>query len=155
MLVCNAAAAIISPDIVTVPSVLDLSTTITKTVEATSKEQTATTTTTTHSPVNNTVCYDSVGCFSNFPPFDNAQDVLPQSPTDIGTIFLLYTSNDPDLKEPYQLDHMNETLLVDSRYDPTLPTKFIIHGFSNTIKTKWLYEMKDELLKKVGHITGI
>lgn len=149
MLVCNTAAVIISPVDVTAPSVPAFSTTITKIVETTSKEQIASTTT--DSLINNTVCYETVGCFSNFPPFDNAQNVLPQSPADIGTTFLLHTSSDPDSKEPYQLDHMNETLLVESRFDAALPTKFIIHGFTNNIKTKWLYEMKDELLKKVGN----
>ena len=96
---------------------------------------------------NHTVCFDFVGCFNNLPPFDNAQQVLPLSPQAIGTTFLLYTHD--RLTEPVIIDHVNERLLVGSNYDPKLSTKFIIHGFTNTIRTKWLYTLKDALLRKV------
>ena len=99
--------------------------------------------------VQHTVCYDTVGCFYNYPPFDIANEALPESPEKVGTTFLLYTSADTASNGTYVIDHVNETLLDESRYNPSLPTKFIIHGFSNTIKSKWLYVMKDELLKKV------
>ena len=118
-------------------------TTITSLYETTASQLETTTT------VRPTVCYDSVGCFNNLPPFDNAQEALPLSPERIGTKFLLYTSKDPDSNETFFINHVNETLLDESGYDPKLPTKFVIHGFINTIKTEWLYEMKDALLRKV------
>ena len=122
---------------------VDWNTTITQDVQTSTASSQKTTT------VQHTVCYDSVGCFYNYPPFDIANEALPESPKKVGTTFLLYTPADTDSNVTYVIDHVNETLLDESRYNPSLPTKFIIHGFSNTIKSKWLYAMKDELLKKV------
>lgn len=47
--------------------------------------------TTTSKPVNRTkqVCYEHVGCFSNAPPFDNADLVLPKSPKTIGKVLTI------------------------------------------------------------------
>ena len=122
---------------------LDWNTIITQDVQTSTASSQKTTT------VQHTVCYDTVGCFYNYPPFDIANEALPESPRKVGTTFLLYTSADTDSNVTYVIDHVNKTMLDESRYNPSLPTKFIIHGFSNTIESKWLYTMKDELLKKV------
>ena len=96
----------------------------------------------------NTICYAYVGCFDNYPPFDNADLDLPRSPEAIGTEFLLYTRRSWNTSQ-----HLNYSSLVsitNSLYKPSLKTKVIIHGFTNSIKSTWLYEMKDAFLKKVG-----
>ena len=41
---------------------------------------------------NSSICYKYVGCFNNYPPFDNSGGVLPSPPERVGTIFLLYTN---------------------------------------------------------------
>ncbi|XP_060587855.1 inactive pancreatic lipase-related protein 1-like [Ruditapes philippinarum] len=94
------------------------------------------------------VCYEHVGCFSNAPPFDNADLVLPKSPSDVGTQFLLFTREGPSGNVTNNITYTNTTDLENSYFSTSRPTKFIIHGFSNNIKTEWIYVMKDELLKK-------
>jgi hypothetical protein len=97
---------------------------------------------------NKTVCYIYVGCFDNFPPFDNANLDLPRSPEEVGTAFLLYTRRNWNTSQ--HLNYTSLTSITNSFYKSTAKTKFIIHGFSNTIKSVWLYDMKNAFLKKVG-----
>jgi hypothetical protein len=96
---------------------------------------------------NSTVCYKYVGCFDNFPPFDNAGLDLPQPPEEIGTEFVLYTRRNWNTSK-----HLNYTSLTSVRssfYNSSAETKFIVHGFTSSIKTMWLHEMKNALLQKV------
>ncbi|XP_062601983.1 uncharacterized protein LOC134263629 [Saccostrea cucullata] len=110
-------------------------------------QSTTTTTTTTVNPLaNKTVCYDHVGCFNNLPPFDNAAFDLPLSPNQIGTQFLLFTRrnrNNADI-----LDYVSHATVHNSHFSSTQKTKFIVHGFANSVKTAWLYAMKDAFLTK-------
>lgn len=93
------------------------------------------------------VCYDYVGCFNNLPPFDNAHLNLPQSPNQIDTQFLLFTRRNPH--NPDYLNYIFPTSIIYSNYQKTSATKIIIHGFSNSMITPWIYAMKDAFLKKV------
>ena len=95
-----------------------------------------------------TICYAYVGCFDNYPPFDNAALDLPRSPDEIGTEFLLYTRRSWNTSQ--HLNYSSLASVTNSLYKPSLKTKIIIHGFTNSIKSTWLYEMKDAFLKKVG-----
>ena len=38
-----------------------------------------------------------VGCFDNYPPFDNTGGVLPNPPEKVGTVLLLYTPDNKDV----------------------------------------------------------
>lgn len=106
------------------------------------------TTSTTENPYENrTVCYKYVGCFNNLPPFDNAAYDLPRSPEEIGTEFLLFTRRNPS--NPDRLDYVSQSSVVSSNFKSSAQTKIIIHGFANTVKTTWLYNMKDAFLTKV------
>lgn len=106
------------------------------------------TTSTTENPYENkTVCYKYVGCFNNLPPFDNAAYDLPRSPEEIGTEFLLFTQRNPS--NPDRLDYVSQSSVVSSHFQSSIQTKIIIHGFANTVKTTWLYNMKDAFLTKV------
>ncbi|XP_078317695.1 pancreatic lipase-related protein 2-like [Crassostrea virginica] len=93
-----------------------------------------------------TICYAYVGCFDNYPPFDNAALDLPRSPDEIGTEFLLYTRRSWNTSQ--HLNYSSLASVTNSLYKPSLKTKVIIHGFTNSIKSTWLYEMKDAFLKK-------
>lgn len=97
---------------------------------------------------NKTICYAYVGCFDNFPPFDNANLDLPRSPEEIGTEFVLYTRR--NWNSSHHLNYTSLTSIRNSFYKSTAKTKFIIHGFTNTIKSTWLHKMKDAFLKRVG-----
>ncbi|XP_061175612.1 uncharacterized protein LOC133184539 [Saccostrea echinata] len=108
--------------------------------------QSTTTTTTVNPLANKTVCYDHVGCFNNLPPFDNAAFDLPLSPNQIGTQFLLFTRRNKNNADT--LDYVSQTSVHNSHYMSTQKTKFIIHGFANSVKTVWLYAMKDAFLTK-------
>ena len=115
----------------------------------TSTVATTTKATTPNPNINKTICYRYVGCFDNFPPFDNANLFLPQSPETCGTQFFLFTRQNPNTS--VALDYKDPTPLQRSQFDPKKPTKFIIHGFNNNNKTKWLYELKDDFLFNVRH----
>ncbi|XP_078319407.1 pancreatic lipase-related protein 2-like isoform X3 [Crassostrea virginica] len=106
----------------------------------------ATNTTTQNPYANKTVCYDHVGCFNNLPPFDNAAFDLPRSPEEVGTEFLLFTRGNPS--SPDRLSYVSQTSISSSHYRGDIPTKIIIHGFANTVNTRWLYTMKDAFLAK-------
>lgn len=93
------------------------------------------------------MCYKYVGCFNNLPPFDNAAYDLPRSPEEIGTEFLLFTQRNPS--NPDRLDYVSQSSVVSSHFQSSIQTKIIIHGFANTVKTTWLYNMKDAFLTKV------
>ncbi|XP_052686465.1 pancreatic lipase-related protein 2-like [Crassostrea angulata] len=95
---------------------------------------------------NKTICYAYVGCFDNFPPFDNANLDLPLSPEAIGTEFLLYTRR--NWNNSQHLNYSSLTSITNSFYKSSLKTKIIIHGFTNSIKSTWLYGMKNALLTK-------
>lgn len=41
---------------------------------------------------NTSICYKYVGCFDNYPPFDNSGGVLPSPPERVGTKIILYTN---------------------------------------------------------------
>jgi hypothetical protein len=61
----------------------------------------------------------------------------------------LFTREGPSGNVTSNITYTNTTDLENSNFSTRRPTKFIIHGFSNNIKTEWIYIMKDELLKKV------
>ena len=61
--------------------------------------------------------------------------------------FLLYTKKNSN--QPQQLSWENPQYNRATNFDSTNPTKFIIHGFMDSIKiTGWTQTMKNELLKK-------
>ncbi|XP_074652888.1 pancreatic lipase-related protein 2-like [Tubulanus polymorphus] len=91
----------------------------------------------------NEVCFDGLGCFNNEHPFDNAALVLPDEPSEVGTVFYLFTRHSAS---PQLLDYTRQETLEQSFFDPSTPTKFIIHGFNNDGKTSWVTEIVIALL---------
>ncbi|CAG5121725.1 unnamed protein product [Candidula unifasciata] len=98
----------------------------------------------------NEVCYDKLGCFSTADPFTSSQrpiSVLPQSTDKIRTTYILYTRE--RRPEPQTLDARNpENILKVWPSFSSRPTKWIIHGFFQTVRTwSWMKELAEELLK--------
>ncbi|WAR23442.1 LIPR2-like protein [Mya arenaria] len=106
---------------------------------------------TTRKPINHTreVCYDTIGCFNNRPPYISS---LPWSPQKIDVHFLLYTREWPSGNETVRIVYNDTESLRNSNFSTTRPTKFVVHGFLNDMKSPWPYVMKDELLKKVSEL---
>ena len=89
-----------------------------------------------------TVCYSLAGdngttCFSNDPPFDNANDYLPQSPDTIDTKFVHYTKNG---NEQIYADNLASSNDLQQR-----ETQIIVHGFGGGFD-QWATDMATALL---------
>lgn len=86
-------------------------------------------------------CFPTSIGFKDEWPFDTSAGKLPTSADEIDPIFEFYG---PGRDQPINLDYKYlSTLskLVD--FDPTVPTKFIIHGFGNTLnESEWITDMR-------------
>ena len=92
-----------------------------------------------------TVCYDGYGCFINTYPFwdllTRQLSLLPQTPSHIATKFVLFTR-----QNAYSGD------IITSRDSGTYfgankMTRFIVHGFLDTIDKQWVIDMKNAILR--------
>ncbi|CAF1680057.1 unnamed protein product, partial [Didymodactylos carnosus] len=92
------------------------------------------------------ICFDIVGCFNNNDPFNNANNELPQSPDFINTHFLLYTSLDETI--PEILNYTDDSTIKNSKINPSLPFRIIVHGFTNNRDSAWISPLRQELFKK-------
>ena len=95
------------------------------------------------------VCYGELGCFRDEGPFDYL-DMLPSSPDEISTRFLLYTRANRQVPETFS--YFNYTSMYGSHFNATAPTKIIIHGFGSTCSRIWASEMRLTLLSVVSSI---
>jgi hypothetical protein len=119
------------------------------------------------------VCYgEKLGCFEDTGPFGYL-DMLPASPEEINTKFLIYTTKDRSEK-PYMEffftdivstassninTNQNQTarMLPDSAnvYEKissiqTKSAKIIVHGFGSSCSHVWIYEMRAALMAVVS-----
>jgi hypothetical protein len=92
-----------------------------------------------------TVCYDGYGCFYNTYPFwdllTRPLALLPQTPFHIATKFVLFTRQ-----------NSNSGVTITSKepglyFGANKMTRFIVHGFLDTIDKKWVIDMKNALLR--------
>ncbi|XP_043212799.1 pancreatic triacylglycerol lipase-like [Amphibalanus amphitrite] len=88
------------------------------------------------------VCYKELGCFRDSGPFDYL-DMLPSPPEEIGTTFMFYGPTNKHLAQviPYRPGPLDI-----SRFNGSLPTKVIIHGFGSSCNRVWAHEMREALL---------
>lgn len=89
------------------------------------------------------VCYDDLGCFTNDYPFGGSLrpiSDLPDTPAKINTTFYLYTRQSPS--KPEIINYKNP-----GKFNPSLPTKLIVHGWLDTSFEQWILDMRDALLK--------
>ena len=95
-------------------------------------------------------CFDELGCFPNRPECgEDRTSLLPESPDKIKTEFLLFTSASQSRGNTITYD-MNKDQFLNAGFDPSRPTKFVIHGFINSADTVHIEDIKDALLAKVG-----
>jgi len=92
------------------------------------------------------VCYEKYGCFSHLSPSTRRFFVkLPQSPSNIGTKFHLFTRS--NTKSSQIIDDDDRNKLTASNFRISRRTIFVIHGFTENINT-WNKPMKDALLAR-------
>jgi len=96
-------------------------------------------------------CYVDLGCFSNDPPFNNTEGALPLDRNFIHTTFWLIP-RDRFHPDPIKLVLHDRQRLNASGFDPSLPTKFIIHGFLQHGRVRWIINMAMEFLRKVFYL---
>ncbi|CAG0887180.1 unnamed protein product [Darwinula stevensoni] len=82
------------------------------------------------------ICFENLGCFSNDEGPMSHLDLLPQTPEEIGTQFIL-DHNDPEPPETLDPD-----ALQNSGFRPTKPTKIIVHGFASDPNKDWITELR-------------
>jgi hypothetical protein len=98
---------------------------------------------------NTTICFDYEGCFTNAGPWSNTGNYLPMHPDDFKTEFLLFTRQAQNLSTAKILDHKKALSLEGQGFDPNLPVKIVVHGFSNNRTTEWVVVLIQALLAKV------
>ncbi|XP_053394688.1 pancreatic lipase-related protein 2-like [Mercenaria mercenaria] len=96
-------------------------------------------------PKRSQMCFGELGCFTNEAPFNNTDNLLPQSPALINTTFRLFTET---CKRPYILHAGDTGFKSDCNLDPALPLKFVVHGFLQHGQVKWVRDMAAALLNK-------
>ncbi|XP_002130573.2 pancreatic lipase-related protein 2 [Ciona intestinalis] len=91
-----------------------------------------------------TVCYEQLGCFSSLPPFSPTMP-LPMSPHKIQTEYYLRTRQNPNVDQPIIPEASN---LTNSLFDPTKPTKIIIHGYVLLVANfpEWVPQVTETIL---------
>ncbi|KAK6189126.1 hypothetical protein SNE40_005164 [Patella caerulea] len=85
-------------------------------------------------------CYPRLGCFSIQSPFNNT-GMFPQDPGFIGTVFKLYTSENPVQPLTLTTDDL-------AGLNPQEETKVIIHGFMQDWDVDWLHRAATAFLTK-------
>ncbi|RNA45174.1 pancreatic triacylglycerol lipase-like [Brachionus plicatilis] len=90
------------------------------------------------------ICYDQLGCFTDSYPFSgNLQRpfaLLPQSPQKVSVKFTLYNK---------VLGTESQVISYASlgQFNPSLKTKFIVHGFIHNGIKDWVIDMKNKILR--------
>ncbi|XP_011856517.1 PREDICTED: pancreatic lipase-related protein 2 [Mandrillus leucophaeus] len=89
------------------------------------------------------ICYGQLGCFSDEKPWagilQRPTKLLPWSPEDIDTRFLLYTNENPN---DFQLITGTEPDTIEaSNFQLDRKTRFIIHGFLDKGEDSWPSDM--------------
>ncbi|XP_014336556.1 pancreatic triacylglycerol lipase isoform X1 [Bos indicus x Bos taurus] len=90
------------------------------------------------------VCYDRLGCFSDDSPWagiiERPLKVLPWSPEEVNTRFLLYTNENPNNFQVRTLIEIvaDESTIASSNFKTNRKTRFVIHGFIDKGDENWL-----------------
>lgn len=92
-------------------------------------------------------CYEDLGCFHNQYPFNNTDGALPFPPNLIRPSFLLFSERSIP-STPYRLVRNDRHNLLVSGFEASLPTRFIIHGFTQNGNVPWAHDMMTELIRK-------
>uniref|UniRef100_A0A673BGC9 Triacylglycerol lipase n=1 Tax=Sphaeramia orbicularis TaxID=375764 RepID=A0A673BGC9_9TELE len=100
----------------------------------------------THRSVPAEVCFQDLGCFQDLPPWGGTDQrpasVLPWTPDQIGTRFLLFTQ-----KNKYYQEIKADTSMHVSNYSGRRKTRFIIPGYLDKGDEDWTQELCRSMLK--------
>ncbi|XP_065212134.1 uncharacterized protein LOC135839840 isoform X2 [Planococcus citri] len=92
------------------------------------------------------VCYDELGCFQEA----GYIDLLPNSPEEVNTRYLLYNSRrsrgDTPLLDVSAQNISSIWEWAGKAFNVSAPTKVIIHGFGSSCSNVWVYEMRSALM---------
>lgn len=92
------------------------------------------------------VCYAELGCFEEA----GYIDLLPNSPEEVNTRYLLYNSRRSRGDTPLlDVSAQNVSSLwewVGKAFNVSSPTKVIVHGFGSSCSNVWVYEMRSALM---------
>ncbi|XP_027707809.1 pancreatic triacylglycerol lipase-like isoform X2 [Vombatus ursinus] len=95
------------------------------------------------------VCYPRVGCFTDDKPWGGIVQrpfkVLPWSPQDINTRFLLYTNESPNKYQEILPDNL--VSVKSSNFNKNRKTRFVVHGFIDKGEEDWLTSVCKNLFK--------
>ncbi|XP_059098768.1 pancreatic lipase-related protein 2-like isoform X1 [Tigriopus californicus] len=97
---------------------------------------------------NATKCYGPLGCVEineDWYGITRPVNDLPQEREIVNTQFHLYTKNAPG--ESFPLNISDHSSISEAGFDPSKPTKVIIHGFIDTGHVPWVKELVLALLK--------
>ncbi|XP_016284171.1 pancreatic triacylglycerol lipase [Monodelphis domestica] len=88
------------------------------------------------------ICFPRLGCFSDDKPWagiiERPLKILPWSPEDVNTRFLLYTNEN---QNNYQEIVADIAIIEGSNFNKDRKTRFIIHGFVDKGEENWLSNM--------------
>ncbi|CAN7993870.1 unnamed protein product [Ixodes hexagonus] len=96
--------------------------------------------------VDDTLCYDYVGCFSNGDRF-TVPTSFPDHPETVNTSLMLFSRT--NIQDPVFLDYKSATReanITDLQLNK--PLKIIVHGWRDNKYSAWIQDMKDALLKQ-------
>eukprot|EP00057_Strongylocentrotus_purpuratus_P035021 XP_797449.2 PREDICTED: pancreatic lipase-related protein 2 isoform X2 [Strongylocentrotus purpuratus] len=93
------------------------------------------------------VCYGDLECFDNSASCHSLR-FPPDSPAAVNTRFFLYTRSNQAQDDYRLLDRTDDEKIRSSLFDGQLQTKFIIHGYTDTIFSDYFQAIKDSLLNK-------
>lgn len=97
------------------------------------------------------MCYEELGCFQEA----GYIDLLPNSPEEVNTRYLLYNSRKSRGDTPLlDVSAQNISTLwewVSKAFNVSAPTKVIIHGFGSSCSNVWVYEMRSALMSVVSN----
>jgi pimeloyl-ACP methyl ester carboxylesterase len=91
-------------------------------------------------------CYPGLGCFDTNLGAMAHLGTLPTSPDNLGAQLLLYTRQNRDT--PQVLNYLDDGSLDASNFDPSLPIKFLTHGFGESGYHYWIQGVKDAYLDR-------
>ncbi|CAK8671268.1 pancreatic triacylglycerol lipase-like [Clavelina lepadiformis] len=93
-----------------------------------------------------TVCYGELGCFTDAPPWGDTEErpvgYVPQDPSKTNVKFMLDTRAQKDVK----VSNDDMTALLQTSFDFSKNTKFIIHGYVDNGDVSWMRQMSDAFL---------
>ncbi|CAG0883636.1 unnamed protein product [Cyprideis torosa] len=87
-------------------------------------------------------CYEeyNLGCYDTSTGPMSEIGVLPTPPTTLDTSFVLFNEKVNGLQASF---FDIATAFTADTYDPSLPTVFVTHGFTDSLDNGWLYDIKD------------